>query len=281
MSGNRFKPNQTYTIGAGIVVTVGLILLAGFVRSDVTRVAVPGILTGVGTLALAGLTFGLLRREDDDRRATEAALEHSRQLVLEAALQRRDSRARSITVTAVGPIVVFRPSFGGPPDLALTSGTLVAHIESYPDEVGVRQQFRVAALDGNSITIMVNGLTPSTMDRDELHGNEITLPAGGAQFNFDTVRSFVGWDAIIEQREHGDPGDEGRGEIAVSDIFDDGVIDSYVFAQGGTPLVRQSNVGNTWYVDLSTDPCSRVAAQVYPLHRQYWISKRENKQLMR
>lgn len=56
----------------GAALTALLTLLAVFVDSDVTRVAVPGIVTGVGTAALAVATFMVIAGDSADRRRRDA-----------------------------------------------------------------------------------------------------------------------------------------------------------------------------------------------------------------
>jgi hypothetical protein len=49
---------------AGALVAAGLLILAGLAANDFTRIAVPGVLTGVGTLALASVTVWLSLRSE-------------------------------------------------------------------------------------------------------------------------------------------------------------------------------------------------------------------------
>lgn len=57
-----------WAVGGGVVVAVALLILAAFERNDFMRVTLPGYLTGIGTLALAGTTVWLRHSEVEEHR---------------------------------------------------------------------------------------------------------------------------------------------------------------------------------------------------------------------
>ncbi len=268
-------------LAAFVVVTAGLILLAALVANDVTRVAIPGVLTGMGTFALAGLTYALLRREDADRRSTAEALQHSATLALQASLQRRDQRARTLLIELRGQVQIIRPGrYPASSSLPLTSGLPVGPDPDLADSLMVRQELWVSAADGQPIVVMANGVT--AVDLHAGSGGEVTILASGTRFHFDTVRSLAEWESIRLVREGGQPGDEGVAEFGLSDVYDDGTIDNYQLRQGGVPLVPNPNIPGSWFVDLTPGAGGwpPVVARVYPLTRRYWISKSRNEELL-
>ncbi|HXC78683.1 MAG TPA: hypothetical protein VNU19_16730 [Candidatus Acidoferrum sp.] len=265
---------------AGTVVTGGLIILAALVPGDLTRIAIPGVLTGVGTLSLAGLTFALLTREDEDRRSTEEALRHSATLATQASLQRRDQRARTLIIELRGQLEVHRPSrYPSVAPVLTPSGSEVRRNNDLADTLIVRQELWVTAADGRPITVTPHGV--EAVDLVAGSGGEVTIPSIGASFRFDTVRALAAWDGIRQVRESGHPGEEGVAEFVVSDVYDDGTIDNYQLRQGGVPLVPNPNIPNAWFVDLTPGISGwpKVAIRAYPLTRRYWLSKARNDEL--
>lgn len=86
-----------YLLAAGLA-TAGLLVLAGLVANDFTRVAVPGILTGVGTLALAAVTVWLSVRSEAFQSGLAASERHLDERQAEAAAR---ERARAIVASSV------------------------------------------------------------------------------------------------------------------------------------------------------------------------------------
>jgi len=228
----KFTRSPVVVVAVAMATAILLIALAAFKPGDLTRVAIPGVLTGVGTLALAALTYALIRREDDDRRSTAEALRHSNTLALQASLQRRDQRSRVLLIEMRGIPEVRRPRHIGDNDPPpMPTGSQVSRGDRGWDRLIVRQWMWVRALDGQPITVNPNGMKPLTLEPGS--GGDVVVPAEGSMFCFDIERSLDEWEAIRIARAKGQPGDEGVAELIVSDPYDDGVNDNYPLRQGG------------------------------------------------
>lgn len=124
----------------GTLTLTGLVLLAVFIKSDVTRVAIPAIGSAIGTLALATVTYRLsikergyqdeLRQADEHARRLEAENEKAVKAAAEnAANQRQRELEYAADLRQARRVAAFNgaegPPTGGPADQYTYTVTIV------------------------------------------------------------------------------------------------------------------------------------------------------------
>ena len=273
----------TLSVLIGLAASTVVLLVLGLkygTEQDYWLVGVPTYLTAVGTVGLASATFILLRREDDDRKNTALALEHSAAIALEAARSRRDARARLIQINLVGDPRVLTDRLENGERVPPTEHTFFHLPADELRELTISQTVHIMSQDGREIEISPNGLElqnrETTIGRPMKVGNAETLVCA-----YSSTRTVAEWIRIYEMRQSGDPGDENIATVGVADGFDDGTIDTYEIRQGGVPLKPDPNLYGRWTIDTSPGLFGypKFAVATYPLTRRYYVSKSRNEQL--
>jgi hypothetical protein len=200
-------------------------------------------------------------------------------MALEAARQRRDARTRSLQMDVIGQaqLLLYQRDDAPTP---LADG----HEFHLPRDGGkriiVRQTLHLSVADGGRMWISVS---PNLDVGGLLQNGDRWLIMPGQQSIatvFDTERSVAQWVSITEARVSGGADDYDIGFIGVADPYDDGTIDAYELWKVGTPMVKVADREGIWLATMQSDTqYPRVATDVRPVRRMYYVSKSENELL--